>query len=136
MFSPIARHRLESEIIIWMTTVDPKGQPQTAPVWFLFETDSFLVYSLDPTPRLRNIAANPHVALNLDGDGSGGGVVTIEGTAEVDPDAPRADQVDGYLVRYRDRMERGWGSPAAFAAKYPTAVRITPVRAREWGHSR
>jgi PPOX class probable F420-dependent enzyme len=132
MFSSGTLERLQRERIIWLTTVSADGRPQTSPVWYLFDGDEFIVYSLDPTRRLDNIAANPHVALNLDGNGSGGDIVTIEGTATVDRGAPGADSVPEYVERYRDRMDRGWGGPAGFAAKYPTLIRITPTRARQW----
>jgi general stress protein 26 len=46
-----------------------------------------------PGARVRNIAANPKITLNFDGDGHGGDIVVLSGTAQVDPDAPAADAV-------------------------------------------
>ncbi len=132
MFSQKTRSRLDDERIIWMTTVSAQGQPQSSPVWYWFDGDEFLVYSLDPSPRLGNIAANPAVSLNLDGNGRGGDIVTIEGTARLLPDHPPAHEVPEYVDRYRKRMERGWGGPEQFAAKYPVPIRITPTRCRAW----
>ena len=31
-----AAERLEGELILWLTTVTPEGQPQSSPVWFLW----------------------------------------------------------------------------------------------------
>lgn len=132
MFTQQAVDRLDRERIIWMTTVTPSGRPQTSPVWYLWDGSVFWVYSLDPTPRLVNIAANPAVALNLDGNGKGGAIVTIEGTAAIDRSGPAAWEVDEYVSRYRDRMDRGWGGPREFAAKYPTLIKVAPTRVREW----
>ena len=132
MLTPATLDRLSSERIIWMTTVTPAGQPQTSPVWYLYDGTEFLIWSLDPTARLNNIEANPAVSLNLDGNGTGGAIVTIEGTTAVDRSGPGADEVPDYVSRYRERMDKGWGGPAGFAAKYPTLIRVTPVRARQW----
>ena len=132
MFTPATLDRLDSERIIWMTTVAPSGQPQTSPVWYLYDGSQFLIWSLDPTSRLDNVAANGLVSLNLDGNGSGGAIVTIEGTAAIDRSGPGADEVPDYVARYRGRMDKGWGGPAAFAAKYPTLIRVTPTRVRQW----
>jgi hypothetical protein len=41
-----AERRLREEQIIWMTTVRSDGQPQSVPVWFFWDGEKFLVYSL------------------------------------------------------------------------------------------
>jgi PPOX class probable F420-dependent enzyme len=69
--------RLEREQILWLTTVNPAGQPQASPVWFLWVDDEMLLYSRADTPRPSNVRANPRVAATLDGDGDGGDVVSI-----------------------------------------------------------
>ena len=132
MFSDAVRRRLEDEVVIWMTTVRDDKQPQTSLVWFWWDGSEFLIYSLDPTPRVRNVEGNPRVSLNLDGNGRGGDVVTIEGIATIDPEAPTAAEMPGYVAKYRHRMERGWGGPEAFARKYPTAIRVVPATVRAW----
>ena len=132
MITKTTLDRLHQERIIWRTTVSPSGQPQTSPVWFWWDGTDIVVYSLDPTPRLTNIAANPKVALNLDGNGGGGDIVTIEGAARIDPEAPPPSDVGPFVERYRERMDSGWNGPEGFAAKYPTAIRIKPTRVRQW----
>ncbi|HZJ48129.1 MAG TPA: TIGR03667 family PPOX class F420-dependent oxidoreductase [Acidimicrobiia bacterium] len=130
--SETAAQRLREELIIWLTTVTPTGRPQTSPVWFLWEGGEFLIYSLADTARVRNLAANPHVALNLDGDGLGGGVVSFEGIARFDVDAGPASAVSAYVEKYRDRMiHHGW-TPEEFSRRYPVAIRITTGRVRTW----
>ncbi len=36
-----AESRLREEMIIWLTTVLSDGQPQSVPVWFLWEGETF-----------------------------------------------------------------------------------------------
>lgn len=131
MLKPKTRIRLQQEPVVWLTTVRSDGQPQTSVVWFLLEDDEIIVYSADTT-RIANIEGNPLVALNLDGDEQGGEVVTLEGFARFDPDAPRASQHPAYVGKYLDFMrENGW-SPDDFSRLYPTAIRIELTRARAW----
>ncbi len=129
---PRASQRLDEEAIIWFTTVRPSGQPQASAVWFLRDGDEFLIYSLADTARIGNITTNPRVSLNLDGDGRGGDIVTIEGIARVDPAAPPANEVDAYVAKYRSYMQRNGWTPEVFAAKYPVAIRIKATRGRAW----
>ncbi|MDJ0923496.1 MAG: TIGR03667 family PPOX class F420-dependent oxidoreductase [Acidimicrobiia bacterium] len=130
--SPEAERRLNDEPIIWLTTVRPNGQPQASPVWFLRRDDELLVYSLPHTARVGNIEANPRVALNLDGNGLGGAIVTLEGRARIDTSAPPADKVPEYVAKYRDFMARNGWTPEVFASKYSTPIRITISRRRAW----
>lgn len=127
-----AEQRLRDELIIWLTTVAPSGQPQTSAVWFLWDGAEFLIYSLPGTARTRNIEGHPRVSLNLDGDGQGGSVVTIEGKARLDLDAPASTDVAEYASKYRAKIAgHGW-TPESFAVDYPIPIRITPTRARSW----
>ena len=76
---PDLQARLAEDVVIWLTTVSPSGQPQPAPVWFVTAEDHFVVYSKDDVPRLRNIEANPKVALHLNSDRDGAGLSIIHG---------------------------------------------------------
>jgi PPOX class probable F420-dependent enzyme len=130
-FGERAARRLRDELVAWLITVSPDGQPQPSPVWFEWDGSSLLLYSKPDTPKLRNIAANPRVSLHLDGDGDGGDIVIVSGTARVGDDPP-ADAVASYVEKYRDRMARNGWSPADFARDYSVPLRIEPTRLRGW----
>jgi PPOX class probable F420-dependent enzyme len=124
--------RLRQETIIWLTTVDATAQPQSSPVWFLWDGSEFLIYGSADGKKTRNIQANPRVGLNLDGDGQGGGIVVIEGNARIEPDGPPAGAVAEFVAKYGQRIESyGW-SLEDFARDYPHVIRVTPTRARIW----
>ena len=127
-----AERRLRSEPIAWLTTVRADGQAQASPLWFLWDGETFLLYSQPGAQKVRNLAANPRVALHLDDDGTGGDVVTFEGTATVEPDTPRADRVDGYLAKYLASIEALGYEPGPFARTYSAAIRVRPTRVRVW----
>lgn len=123
-------NRLDLESIGWMTTVSPAGTPLASPVWFLFDGDTILVYSLAGTPRTANIAANPRVSFHLDGDGLGGDVVVIEGDAVIDESEPKCYDVPAYMDKYQKFMDNyGW-TPEYFSERYPVPIRIIPTRVR------
>ena len=48
--------RLGPDMIGWLTTVTPDGQPQTFPIWFLWEDGEALIYSDRRAKRNGNIA--------------------------------------------------------------------------------
>jgi PPOX class probable F420-dependent enzyme len=131
-FGQRAARRLREERIAWLTTVSPRGMPQPVPVWFLWDGDaSVLLYSQPDTPKLRNIAENPRVSLHLDGNGRGGDIVVCVGKARITDD-PSADQVEEYVEKYAEPIERNRWTPASFAADYSVPLRIDVSRIR--GH--
>lgn len=127
-----ADERLRQDQIIWLTTVNGAGQPQSSPVWFIWDGHSFLHYSRPQNQKVRNIARNPRVALHLNDNGIGGDIVSIEGTAELTDNVPRASEHTGYVEKYREGIRRIGMTPESFAAAYSQAIRITPHRVRVW----
>jgi PPOX class probable F420-dependent enzyme len=126
-----AGSRLADSPVIWMTTVNQHGQPQTSPVWYIIDSSELLVYSLD-SARVRNIETNPRVAINLDGNGQGGDIVTLEGTARVVDDDTPCWEVDEYVDKYRTRIARMNHTPESFGRKYHKVVRIRLTGGRVW----
>lgn len=124
--------RLESERIIWLTSLDSALTPQPRPVWFHWDGERFLIYSRPGTYKIEHIARSPHVALNFDSDGSGGDIVVFTGRAALAPDAPPADAVAAYVDKYRERMAEIGHTPESFAQAYSVAITVTPDEVR--GH--
>src|SRR5262249_45965201 len=108
--------RLESELPIWLTTVSPAGQPQSSPVWFLWDGDVFHLISRPAAPKIVNLRGNPLVSLHLQADETGDEDITIfEGTAEVEDDGLDAPWLPAYLGKYRERIgSYGWTGRACW----------------------
>jgi PPOX class probable F420-dependent enzyme len=131
-FGKRVARRLVEERIAWLTTVDGSGMPQPRPVWFLWDGETFLIYSRPGTQKLKHIAQRPQVALNLDGDGLGGDIIVFTGRAELDPQAPPADQMPAYVEKYQPGFARIGMTATQFARSYSVPLRMTPSKLR--GH--
>jgi PPOX class probable F420-dependent enzyme len=127
-----ADSRLREEVMIWLTTVRSDGQPQSVPVWFWWDGETFLVYSRPSQQKLKNIGRNARVGLHLNANDRGGEVVRAEGAAEVVQDIPPANEVGEYLEKYRESIARIGFDPDGFARAYSVALRVTPDRWRVW----
>jgi PPOX class probable F420-dependent enzyme len=127
-----AEARLEEEGIAWLTTVRSDGQPQTVPVWFLWDDGEVLIYSQPDRQKLKNMSRNPHVGLNLNSDAQGGNVVRLEGTATISDGAPSSSEVPSYVEKYRESIARIGFDVDSFAQAYSVPVRIRPDRWQVW----
>ena len=127
---------LDQAMIGFLTTVNTKGQPQTSPIWFMRDGDDLVVYNRPRAARLRSIAQNPHVALNLRADSRGKAAVTIEGNAAVEEELPAAEDFPGYVDKYDEEIAGlGW-TPESFSDDYSVGLRIAVTRVRSWGLDR
>jgi PPOX class probable F420-dependent enzyme len=125
-----ALQRLATDMIGWLTTVTPGGQPQTFPIWFLWEDGEALIFSDRRAKRNVNIAVNPRVSLHLNDDGRGGDVVVIEGEARVDDATPPVPENLAYLAKYGDWIVDSLTSAEEMATIYNVPIRIRPTRGR------
>jgi PPOX class probable F420-dependent enzyme len=119
----------------FLTAVNPEGQPQTSPVWYLRQGDELIVFNRPSSPRLESLQGNPRVSLTLRGDRLGSGLLTLEGTATVDTGLPPAHEIPEYVEKYGDSIHRlGW-TPEEFASDYSVGLRVRVTRVRAWGVS-
>jgi PPOX class probable F420-dependent enzyme len=128
-----ALERLERDMIGWLTTVTPDGQPQTFPIWFLWDDGEILVYSDRRAKRNQNIAANNRVTLHLNDDGRGGDVVVVEGEARVDETVPRPEDNAAYNRKYGDWIRDSFSTAEEFTSIYNVPLKVRPTRGRAFG---
>ncbi len=121
--------RLKRELIIWLATVGRDGHAHVVPVWFWWDGESVLIYAI-PGQKVRDIEANPHVALHLNTDAVGEDVVRIDGTAKIDRKQPPAYRVPNFVRKYREQIQGLDWTPKVFSDKYHVAIRIQPTRYR------
>lgn len=124
-FGKRVQYQLETETIIWLTTVDGDGRPYPSPVWFVYEDDgSVLIYSRPNQTKLRNIAANARVALNFDSEDKGSRVTIFDGAAVIDESAKAVSERADYLEKYRDRIPTLDMTNETYSQTYTVAIRV------------
>ena len=122
--------RLETELMGWVTTVNPDGQPQSSAIWFLWRGGEVVVYSHKRAHRNANVEANPLVSFNLNTDPDGDDVVTMEGVARIDLSLPPSSADPAFQAKHRHMIDRyGW-TPEWLAENYPVPIVIAPTRWR------
>lgn len=124
--------RLNDEQIVWLTTVNGKNAPVPTPVWFLWTDDHALIFSQPNTGKLKHIAADPQVALNLNSDASGGDVAVLTGIAAVDPEGPTDAEWSAYAQKYALGFPAIGSTPEQFRGDYSVLLRVTVDRVRSW----
>lgn len=120
-----AEQRLCSERTIWLATTAPVGMPSVRPVWFVWDGESFLVFSQPNAAKVRQINANPSVCLHLDADEWGENIVIVSGEARVAPDHPPANQTVAYIEKYAWGFERLGVTASEYASDYSMPILIT-----------
>lgn len=132
-FGRVVKQHLEHEYFIWLTTVDSNLVPQPRPVWFIWEQNSFLVFSQAAAHKVKHIQRNPRVALHFNSDETGDKhVIVFIGGAAIDSVSPPAHKVPAYFQKYRSGIADLNMSPEEFSREYSVPIRIVPTQMRGW----
>jgi PPOX class probable F420-dependent enzyme len=123
------QRRLEKEIVIWLATSGADERPNVVPVWFRWDGETFLIFSL-PGQKVRDIEANPKVALHLNATPEGGDIVRIDATASRLRRHPPANKVPDYIRKYAPLIKDYHWTPESFAKDYSVVLRVRPTRFR------
>src|SRR3990172_12706180 len=68
-----------------LATVDAKGRPHAAPIWYLYEDGVFIISTGRGSQKHRNVEANPNVTLVVDRRTLPYYAVMARGRAEIGP---------------------------------------------------
>jgi len=132
-FGRAVERYLENQYVIWLTTVDSKLTPQPRPVWFIWEENSFLIFSQPHAHKVSHIEKNPKVALHFNTDETGDRhVIVFTGEAVLDANCPPAHKVPAYIKKYESGIVGLDMTPEGFSADYSIAIRIDPTELRGW----
>jgi PPOX class probable F420-dependent enzyme len=125
-----AKKLLDTETIIWLTTVGSDGTPQPRPVWFAPDGDDVLIYSQPNAAKVAHIRRHPKVALHFNADkwGSDETVVVLTGKATLEP--PQDPQLQAYVKKYKEDMAELGMTPEQFAGSYSIPIRVKITAAR------
>jgi len=133
-FGRMVKKHLKNEYFVWLTTVNSKGAPQPRPVWFIWENDSFLIFSQPGAYKIKHLQNNPKVSLhfNTQDDKGDQHVIVFTGDASLDKDSPPAQKIRAYIRKYRSGILGLKMTPEGFGSDYSVAIRIKPTEVRGW----
>lgn len=127
-FGRAVEAHLASQYVIWLTTVDFHLTPQPRPVWFLWQGDSFLIFSQPKAHKVAHIEQNPKVALHFNTDECGDKhVIVFTGEASIEANSSPAHEVPAHIEKYNDGIASLGMKPEEFSREYSTAIKITPT---------
>jgi PPOX class probable F420-dependent enzyme len=121
-------HHLRKHAIVWLISVRPDGRPHAVAVWFLWDGESFLIFSRPNNQKIRNLQHNVHVLLAVDDTHQGADPITIEGTATLLEPGKFDATLPAFVEKYGDRLKHVGSTPEQMAQEYSQAIWITPTR--------
>ena len=120
--------RLRTDPTVWFITVRPDGRPHAVVVWFLWDGDSFLIFSQTNKQKLRNLQSNSNVLLAVGDTHKGSDPIAIEGIATLIAPGEVDVTSAAYVEKYGERIKRIGFTPEQMAAEYSQAIRVRPTR--------
>lgn len=124
--------RLSTDVIAWLATTRPDGQPHVVPVWFIWDGTEIVIVSQPGTQKVKNLARNPNVSIALDDTKQGHDVVILEGEATLTSGPPTSPRMQAYLDKYNHLLREMEWSPEAYLAEYTQAIVVKPTRFLTW----
>lgn len=120
--TPEVIDRLTAAEYGWLTTVAKSGQPVPKLIWFYFDGSALFVYTMPTAAKVGHVKRHPQVSLNLDSDGSGGGIIVIGGVAAIGADGVDCRDDAPYWAKYAAIADE-FGLTATMA-DYSTRIKI------------
>lgn len=120
--------RLREDPIVWLNTVRPDGRPHSVAVWFLWDGETFLIFSRPKNQKVYNLRKNANVILSVDDTRKGADPITIEGTATLLEAGAPDTTLPAFVEKYSAGMTRIGYTPEQMAAVYSQGIRIVPTR--------
>jgi PPOX class probable F420-dependent enzyme len=129
-----AKHHLENEYFVWLTTISAGLLPQPRPVWFVWRENGFLIYSKPQTNKIHHLQEHKGVALHFNTSDKKGeqNVIVFTGQALLDTSLPRAEHLPEYLAKYAAGISDLGFTPQSFGDEYSVPIYIQPVGVRGW----
>ena len=131
---------LESERVVVVSSIGPRGWPHSMPMWFTVRDGELWVWTFAKSQKVRNLERDPRATLLVEA-----GVeytelrgIQIEAEAELIRDLPTVAEFGRELaIRYSDGID-SLGDEAAAAleaqAAKRVAIRFVPTRTATWDH--
>lgn len=101
---------VDSTALAHVATIGPHGEPQSTPVWFLWDGQRVRITQVEGQQKLRNLRRDPRVALSMAAPNNPGRNLEIRGRVEREEPDPHND-LDRQLSRKYLGDESFTGAP-------------------------
>jgi nitroimidazol reductase NimA-like FMN-containing flavoprotein (pyridoxamine 5'-phosphate oxidase superfamily) len=126
---PVAKELLTSRCMARVAYTWSDGSPRVVPLWFHWDGSAIVFGSPARAPKLAVLAANPRVAVTIDGDTFPYHVLSIRGSAAVEELDDIAPEYEAAAVRYfGPEQGRAWADQ--LRGRPMGRIRVTP----EWAN--
>jgi PPOX class probable F420-dependent enzyme len=126
------RRFLETEPVIWLSTIRHDGAPHLVPTWFVWDGEAIVIVSKPGAVKVRNLRADPRAMLALGDAEADFDVGLLEAMAEILPDSIAPQLPAGFEAKYAERIRALGLTPDQFARTYSQVIQLTPARALAW----
>lgn len=121
-FTEPVKKFLEKPNVAVLATISPSGRPQATPVWFLLDGDEILMNTSQGRVKLRNVQADPRVAVTIYDKDNPYLYVQVRGRITIDPKSGARD-IDRLSQRYRGKP---YQYPPSDAPEKRVSLRLKP----------
>lgn len=121
-FTEPVKKFLEKPNLAVLATISPSGRPQATPVWFLLDGDEILMNTSQGRAKLRNVQADPRVAVTIYDKDNPYLYVQVRGRVTIDPKSGARD-IDRLSQRYRGKP---YQYPPSDAPEKRVSLRLKP----------
>lgn len=121
-FTEPVKKFLEKPNLAVLATISPSGRPHATPVWFLLDGDEILMNTSQGRVKLRNVQADPRVAVTIYDKDNPYLYVQVRGRVTIDPKSGARD-IDRLSQRYRGKP---YQYPPSDAPEKRVSLRLKP----------
>lgn len=115
---------LESTAVAFVSTIGPKGEPQTTPIWFVWQ-DGVVRFSLvEGRQKLRNLRRDPRLSVVIVDPADPTWYLELRGSADLQPD-PDLTVERAAAIKYRGEHTDVEAPGAARVAATVVVERVT-----------
>jgi PPOX class probable F420-dependent enzyme len=135
-----AEELLDSERVVVVTSIGPRGWPHSMPMWFVVRDGEVWVWTYAKSQKVKNLERDPRATLLIETGFEYTELrgIQIEARAELIRDPEQVFEFAKELtVRYAEGIESVEGdAAAALRAQAPkrVAIHFEPVRVATWDH--
>ncbi len=113
--------KLQSQQVIWFSSIRPDGRPHLVPIWFVWHAERIYVSTDPKSVKSKNIRANPRVTLALE---DGAHPVICAGTAQAVA-APCAEDLKAvFFQKYEWDLDK--------EQQYNELIEVVPAKWLSW----